>query len=111
MSIPVLILSIVGAVVGLFLVVVVIALVRSRRLAKTPPPPPFKCPACGSEQIEVFLSGLWDGEDSAGRDTGGTQAVGTCRRCNVHCEHVSEWDNDKKESRYASRVLTDEEWE
>ena len=113
MSLPIIILLIViGAVVVLLSVVVVVAFVRSRRLAKVPAlPPPCKCPACGSEQMDVFLSGMWDGEDSAGRGTGGTSQIGTCKSCGVHCEHLSVWDNDTKESRYESRVLTDEQWQ
>jgi len=101
-----------GSGVVLFSVVLVVAFVRTRRLVKAPPPPPCKCPACGSEQIDVFSSGLWDGEDSAGRGTGGLCQVGTCKSCGVHCQHFSVWDNDKKEARYyESRVLADEEWQ
>jgi hypothetical protein len=104
-------LSVAGAVIVFFTVIVLIAFVRSRRLAKVPPPPPCKCPACSSEKIDVFSSGLWDGEDSAGRGTGGIFQVGTCKSCGVHCKHFSVWDNDKKERRYEIRVLTDEEWQ
>ena len=111
MSTPILILTIAGAAVVFFSGVVLIAFVRSRRLGKAPPPPPFKCASCGSERIDVVSSGLWDGEDSAGRGTGGTRAVGMCKNCGVHCEHVSMWDNDEKENRYECRVLTDEQWQ
>ena len=99
-------LIVIGAVVALLSVAVVVAFIRSRRLAKVPPPPPCKCPACGSEQISIFRSGLWDGEDSAGRGTGGTSQVGTCKSCGVHCEHFSVWDNDSTQSYYESRILT-----
>jgi hypothetical protein len=100
-----------GAAVVLVSVILLVALVRSQRLAKAPPPPPFKCPACGSEQINVFSSGLWDGEDGAGRGTGGSHEIGTCSSCGVHCRHVSFWDNDKKERRYEISVLADQEWQ
>ena len=112
MSIPIIILLIViGAVVALLSVAVVVAYVRSRRIAKLPPPPPCKCPACDSEQIDVLLSGLWDGHDSKSRGTGGTSQIGTCKSCGVHCEHISVWDIDTQKTRYESRVLTDEEWQ
>jgi len=60
---------------------------------------------------DIFNSSLWDGEDSLGRWTGGTSEVGTCKSCGVHCEHLSVWDNDTKQRRYESRVLTDEQWQ
>jgi|SRR5688572_19403248 len=99
---------------GLLLAVVCFIIFLNPILGSTPPevsPPPFKCPKCGSDQIDVFLSGLWDGEDLAGRGTGGTHAVGTCKSCGVHCEQRSVWDNDKKQSDYRTRVLTDAEWQ
>jgi len=111
MSILTIILTVIGAVVALFAIAVVFALVRSRRLAKLPPPPPCKCPACGGEQIDVFLSGLWDGEDLEGRSTHGTSQIGTCKSCGVHCKHISIWDVDTKQSRYESCVLTADQWE
>jgi hypothetical protein len=94
------------------LMAVFVAFVRSRRVAKapSPPEPPFNCPACGSGQVDVFRSGLWDGVDSAGRGTGGSREIGTCKVCGVHAQHMSTWDHDKKESHYETRKLTDEEW-
>ena len=112
MSIPtIILLTVISAAVAMFAIAVVVAFVRSRRLAKLPPLPPCKCPACGGERIDVFLSGLWDGEDSKGRSTGGTSQIGTCKSCGIHCEHISIWDVDTKQSRYESRVLTAEQWE
>jgi hypothetical protein len=85
MSTPIIIfLLVAGAVAVLLSVIVAVAFVRARRLAKVPPPPRCKCPACASEQIDVFSSGLWDGEDSVGRGTGGICQVGTCKSCGVH---------------------------
>lgn len=110
-KLTIILMTVVGALVVLFAMAVVIAFVRTRRLAKLPPPPPCKCPACSSEQIEIFLSGLWDGEDLQGRSTGGACQIGTCKSCGVHCEHISIWDVDTKQSRYESRILTDEQWE
>jgi hypothetical protein len=112
MSIPsIILLAIIGAAVAILAIAVVVAFVRSRRLAKLPPLPPCKCPACSSERIDVFLSELWDGEDSKGRSTGGTSQIGTCKSCAVHCEHISIRDVDTKQCRYESRVLTAEQWE
>lgn len=111
MSTPIILLCVAGAVVFFVSMIVLVAFIQSRRLAKAPPPPAFKCPSCGSEQIDVFLSGLWDGKDSAGRGTGGTHAVGTCKSCGVHCEQRSVWDNDTEQSNYHTRVLTDAEWQ
>ena len=112
-NIVAILLFIAGLAMALSFVVKLVAFVRCGGFSKVPqsPPPQCKCPACGSEQIEVFLSGLWDGEDSVGRGTGGGRQVGTCKSCGVPCEHYSIWDNDSKQSRYESRVLTDEEWE
>src|SRR5258708_2543055 len=101
MSTPIIIfLLVAGAVVVVFSFIVLVASVPSGGLAKAPPPHPFKCPTCGSDHINMFSSGLWDGEDSAGRGTGGSREMGTCGSCGVHCQHVSLWDNDKKETRY-----------
>ena len=108
----ILLVAIAGAAGIPFLAVVLVTLVRSRRVAEapSPPEPPFNCPACGSAQMEVLSSGLWDGVDGVGRGTGGSREIGTCKVCGVHAQHMSIWDQDKKASDYATRKLTDEEW-
>ena len=62
-------------------------ILMKRRLAKLPdqPRPAFKCPRCGSEQVEVLSSGFWDGTDESGRDTGGVFEYGVCKRCHERC--------------------------
>lgn len=42
---------------------------------------PLFCPKCGSEDIDVLSSGLWDGEDENGNHIHGTHAIGECRNC------------------------------
>jgi hypothetical protein len=103
--------------VGSFFILIVVADVAtiayllSRKVPNSPPAPPFRCPACGSEDIEIYSSGLWDGVDSAGRGTSGDRDVGTCKSCNTHCTHVSFCDHDKRQSRYKTESLTDAEWQ
>src|SRR5579863_8946938 len=114
MSTPFIIfLSVTSIVIVLCSVVVLVAFIRSRQFANkvaSSPAPPFKCPACGGEQIDILLSSLWDGVDAVGRRTGGVRTVGTCKTCGVHAEYASYWDHDKKETCYEIRKSTDEEW-
>jgi hypothetical protein len=100
----------IGILVALMVVIVLVALVQVRRAKKLPPPPPCKCSACGSEQIDVFLSGFWDGVDLSGRRTGGGHQVGTCKSCGVHCKHYSIRNNDRNQTDYVSQILTEKEW-
>jgi transcription elongation factor Elf1 len=110
-TLAIIVLAVIIGVIVFFSAIVVVAFVRSRRLAKLSPPPPFKCPACGSEQIERVSSGLSNAIDLKGRGTIGTRDIGTCKSCGTHCVHFSVWDNDKKESLYETGQLTDEEWQ
>ena len=115
MSIAVIIfLVVVGALVMLFLGIVVMAIVRTRRMTRQlaeNPPPPEKCPACGGGQLDIYRSGLWDGTDEAGRSTGGSFQVSTCKSCGAHCRHTSTLDHDAKAMRYDGQILTEEEWQ
>ena len=90
-----------------------LAFIRSPRLAKPPSTParPFKCPACGSEQIDVFSVGFvgwcrfgWS------RDWRITRRWHLQAFCSVHAQYLNSWDNDKKETCYETRKLTEEEW-
>jgi len=106
MSTSTILLSVIGTGVVLCSLAVGVAFVRARRLAKAPPPPPAKCPSCGSEQINVFESGLWDGINTCG----GFQ-FGTCKHCGTHCEHRSTWDSESQQLRYTDRFVTEQEWQ
>lgn len=101
-----------GAAVVWVIAAVLVAYFRLRQVAQAPslPAPPFKCPACASEQIDVLLSSLWDGVDSAGRGTGGLREVGTCKICGVHSQYASFFDHDQRKTCYEIRKLSDEEW-
>jgi len=98
--------SVAGVGVVLCLIAVGVAYVRARRLAKAPPPPPARCPSCGSEQIDIFESGFWDGIN-----TGGGFQVGTCQRCGTHCEHRSAWNPENQQVSYTDRLVTEDEWQ
>ena len=110
MSTLIILLSVAGAAIILCLVNVLVTSIQWRGLPK-PPPPAFLCPACGCEQVDVCWSALWDGEDSAGRRTGGIHDAGTCRSCGVHCELRSVRDNETSHEYYNTRVLTEAEWQ
>ena len=86
MSTPLTIALIVGGgFLGFVLWIVVLTILRERKLAKLPPPPAFRCPSCGSEQIDVLSSGLWDGRDAQGRSTSGGFEYGLCKHCGSRC--------------------------
>jgi len=90
MSIPVIIfLCVIGGLFLGLLIIVVIAIIQTKRLSRAraslPPPIPFRCPACKSEQINVLSSGLWDGVDAAGKSTGGIFQYGLCQPCGGRC--------------------------
>jgi transcription elongation factor Elf1 len=59
----------------------------------------FRCPKCGSEQIDCVSSGLWDGTD---KKSHGVFYYGICKQCGSRC---AQWD-DKP-----SYVPSDEEWQ
>ncbi len=64
--------------------------------------PSFICPSCSSEQIDVLSSGLWDGEDQAGRGACGIFEYGICKQCGGRC---ARFHDDQ------SFVPTEEQWQ
>jgi hypothetical protein len=108
MSHTLIILCAIGA--GVFIMVIwfMITILQIYHLRKKlPPRPPFKCPKCGSDEIEALLSGLWDGwDDAAGTHLGGIFEYGTCKQCQSRCaRHFddqcyvpsdAEWDGEFK---------------
>jgi hypothetical protein len=72
-------------------------------------PRPLKCPLCGSEQLEILLSGMDDGVDKAGRPVAGEYEIATCKSCGAHSDHISGPDWDTMGTRYRCGVLTDDE--
>ena len=63
--------------------------------------PTFICPSCKSDQIDILVSGLWDGEDKDGRAICGTCEYGICKQCGGR---VAQYDGPLY-------VPTDEEWQ
>jgi len=74
-------------------------------------PPPQRCPACGSDQIEILVASLFDGVDKKRRLTAGRLGFGTCKSCGAHFEQSSTLDRDTMEQQYRCKVLTDEQWQ
>ena len=73
-------------VIGFFLLFCTIGAVRYQRgRAKLPPPIPLRCPACGSEEMDVLSCGLWSGRDTEGRGTGGGFDYALCKKCGSRC--------------------------
>jgi len=86
MSQTLIILSIIAGILILLVGFVLIAAWRlDRRRKNLPPRPSFRCAKCGSDQIEVLSSGLWDGRDDEGNHIGGIFEYGTCRKCRSRC--------------------------
>ena len=52
--------------------------------------------------MDILSSGLWDGEDKAGRAICGTFEFGICKQCGGRC---AKWEDGH------SFVPTDEEWQ
>jgi hypothetical protein len=107
MSTPVLIAIVsVGVVLGLFVGVIVWAFIKWRRFDKllrdSPPRPILKCLSCKSDQIDVKLSGLWEGEDASGNHIHGINEYGVCKQCGSHC---ARYEDDKP------YIPTDAEWQ
>jgi len=77
---PIATISIVGS-IALFLAVTAFRL----RHPALPPPVPLRCPACGSEQLDVLSSGMWSGRDAKGKGTGGGFEYAVCKKCRSPC--------------------------
>src|SRR4051812_41633136 len=73
-----------------------------RALSIRTPRSPLRCPSCASEQIDVLSSGLWDGEDQAGRGICGIFEYGICNECGGRC---ARFHDDH------SFVPTEEQWQ
>jgi hypothetical protein len=104
MNIPVIIfLCIAGSLFLGFLVIVVMAIIQTKRFSRVradlPPRPPFRCPACKGEEIEVLSSGLWDGMD---KSSCGIFEYGLCKQCGGRC--VRYIDDEPY-------IPTDEQWQ
>src|SRR4051794_36661986 len=61
-----------------------------------------RCIKCGSTDVQVAQSGLWDGFDANGARTGGSFWYGECHAC--RCRMASEDDN------FPAREVEEEEW-
>jgi hypothetical protein len=86
----------VSVVLGLVLLVFVLALIESRRFEKSQrdstPRPILRCLNCKSDQIDIKLSGLWDGEDASGNHAHGVCEYGICKQCGSCC---ARYEDDK----------------
>ncbi len=74
-------------------------------------PPPQKCPACGSDEIEIVVGASLSLVDKKRRLTSGRLGYGTCKTCGARFEQYSALDRDAMEQQYRCSVLTDEQWQ
>jgi len=69
---------------------------------------PFNCPRCGSPDIYVFSSGLWDGIDEEGRSIGGSFEYGVCDKCGSRCARYGDRCHVPSEESWQAHVTSEE---
>jgi hypothetical protein len=78
-------------IIGAFVLFFTIAVLRYHHWRSKLPPPtlspptPLRCPACGSEQLDILSCGLWSGQDAQGQGTGGAFHYALCKQCGSRC--------------------------
>src|SRR3954470_12655291 len=106
MSAPMMFLAVViGVAIGLVLLVALLVIAMRfafNRRSKIPARKPLECPACGSQELDILSSGLWDGaKDKEGKRAHGAFDYALCRKCRGRVVQYHEGQ---------AYVPSDEEW-